>query len=941
MKKSLKRNSLFLSIVLCFCVVLTSLVPLGVIVAKHNKEIDSLNVSIATAKMNRENNAEYINIANNANDKTVEIPTRLVVETTKHISLPDDVETVYSSGFAFIQCKNEKRANEIKELLDEKKYEYFNDYYAKATNEEVNGVEYPKNWAYDNVESADAISKLTTSQKTKRINIMVVDTGVNYNHAGLITRVTEHSLNFSSSGNENSAKDDQGHGTNVAGTIVKSTPSNVKIIALKLLDENGSCTFSSFYACLEYIANLENPPNIVNMSLGFPVNSSTAQSKTNQMCKNIINNSIIGVCAAGNDNTTMTITHYPSGCPDFIAVGATDIDGGRAVFSDYNSNDAQYISVDVAAPGVHVDTYQMDSLSDKAVNGTSFSSPLTVAASAIILMQDEGLNCQQVESILMERATRFYTDRWYYIPKQTWYYRNWVSSGTVNFYSLLDGDRVGNVDYEIISDEIDYSDLKVTFSCEDANTTIYYTTDGSRPTKSSSIYTVPIEITEFTRLCAVAYSNSSTKKLHSYYCAAELIPEVTPEIDSSVIEVDSRCYVTKYTGKKTSIYLDEYKGFKIRGIAEGAFENSDIRYVILNEACEIEKNAFKNSSLEKIYQNTIKGYYYPDNKDIIEDREHYYHTTTKVVDIVGESAFEGCKNLTSVNLDNMIIIGKNAFKDCTSLTEIPIKFGTNIGEGAFMNTGLTSISLPFCNAVPDNAFYGSKAETISVPKAKSVGENAFSGTNLKNVDLSSVEQFIGKSNFVNCTSLKTLDIPNSTNIPTFTFDEDAVSNMTSIYAPKAKDFNNNTSDLSTMQRLNYIYAPSLEKIGKNVLLPNTTLYTTSHLSSATQSSHLNIIGFENTFAQRFANENNNDFVSIDGHKFMFSSFDKDCSNFVCSDCNKSISFPMEILDKEYSKNIINKYASNENYLIMFDIVTDGVINAKDYAKYYHLEKYGW
>jgi hypothetical protein len=51
--------------------------------------------------------------------------------------------------------------------------------------------------------------------------------------------------------------------------------------------------------------------------------------------------------------------------------------------------------------------------------------------------------------------------------------------------------------------------------------------------------------------------------------------------------------------------------------------------------------------------------------------------------------FEGCKNLTTVNLPNTITeIQWSAFKDCVSLTNITIPDGCNVDDTAFEGTSI-------------------------------------------------------------------------------------------------------------------------------------------------------------------------------------------------------------------------------------------------------------
>ena len=88
---------------------------------------------------------------------------------------------------------------------------------------------------------------------------------------------------------------------------------------------------------------------------------------------------------------------------------------------------------------------------------------------------------------------------------------------------------------------------------------------------------------------------------------------------------------------------------------------------------------------------------------------------------VGDDAFSGCGNLTSIALpDSVTSIGDEAFSDCSSLTSITIPDSvTSIGAKAFSGcTGLTSITIPdSVTSIGDSAFNDcNEALTITVPR---------------------------------------------------------------------------------------------------------------------------------------------------------------------------------------------------------------------------------
>ena len=81
-------------------------------------------------------------------------------------------------------------------------------------------VNWPEQWAYEETDAVSAVDYYTARIKPT-INIAVIDSGVNYNHEFLKSRVVRTKVDFSTeqSGDE---MDTLGHGTYVAGVIAKS-----------------------------------------------------------------------------------------------------------------------------------------------------------------------------------------------------------------------------------------------------------------------------------------------------------------------------------------------------------------------------------------------------------------------------------------------------------------------------------------------------------------------------------------------------------------------------------------------------------------------------------------------------------------------------------------------------------------------------------------------
>ena len=107
---------------------------------------------------------------------------------------------------------------------------------------------------------------------------------------------------------------------------------------------------------------------------------------------------------------------------------------------------------------------------------------------------------------------------------------------------------------------------------------------------------------------------------------------------------------------------------------------------------------------------------------------------------IGNSAFNGCPNLTTVELGNGVTsVGDNAFSKCTALTSV------NIGDG------VTSIG--------KNAFNGCTALTNANIGSGAIGESAFNGcTSLANVTLGNGVTSIGKNAFIRCAQIPSITI---------------------------------------------------------------------------------------------------------------------------------------------------------------------------------------
>ena len=718
-----KRLSVLLSII----IVLSICAPITSVMAEEARKQSALKTGKEIAALC--NKYDNYNELDSTDEQTIN--TRLIVKSDDKIEQYDAIDSVYGFGYVFLQYADENNAEKALHNYENSGYIVSYDSLANCT-DSANHQEWGDNWSYERVDSDSALDYYKLKAKPT-INIAVVDSGINYNHELFKNRITRTKFNSSASGEANNEIDDYGHGTEVAGVIANSTPSNVKISSYKVMDSKGYGSSSTIVAACSYIEELNNKPDIINFSLGL---------KTGVIIESVIdelvNQGITVVAAAGNDNRE--VFEAPGKCESAITVAAFDYYNKPCSFTNYGQ------VVDISAPGEYIYTADMSKKNAYTFSlGTSLATPFVSAAAAYVLMENRKYTPQQVKQELIDTAMPF--------KKSSCF--NLYGAGMVNFSNIINGSRCKDVTTNYQSG-VYREDISVELKCANTLVDIYYTTDGTLPTKERGTkYTEPIAVTDSTRIIAAAFARAGTS-MHSKFTSLDyyILKNNEPEYI-----VDRNGSILNYLGSDTDLVVpDSINGIQPTSISQKCFWNQNINSIKLPDSVtDIEKYAFYGTELSSIEGNNVENI----NECSFYECEKLSNIKFPELRYIGKQSLYGCNTLSNIDLSNVKEIGSEALYGCKSLPKQPDFSSVDwVAEKGLAGTYFSTIHLPNCTRADDNAFDGCTAEEIVLNKAKSIGSNAFN----------------------NCKNLKVLYVPNAQDL---SGRFNGCSNLNMIFAPKA------------------------------------------------------------------------------------------------------------------------------------------------------------
>lgn len=618
----------------------------------------------------------------------------------------------------------------------------------------------------------------------REIVIGVVDTGVDTDNEFIKDRLIRTYFNSSSEGEEENEYQEYAHGTMVCSVIKDNTPDNVKFKVYKTGNEMPTSALT-----LALIRSIEDDVDIINCSFTTWIDCEIIEDALN-CC---FENDILVVASAGNDNVSLLrVLDLPASDERVITVAANEF---YCIPTDYTSFGQV---VDLMAPGDDIPvSFGKDTFTE--VSGTSFSSPMTVSLFVDLMILFPSYLNEQIERIVYSNADS--SDIFY--DCSLFGYGIIDAIGSAGFkrntepkFSLPEGKYIDEIEVEITAEQ----------GCE-----IYYTLDGSYPSKESGIlYTEPVKISDDCPfLKAVAYGNG----LYRSECTKTLYRLQRVGTDN-MFEISDDGQITAYTGDVYDLIIPEkINGIPVKSIAPEIFSDSE-----------------------------LVGVTFPDT-----------------MDTVSENAFSNCESLMLADGKSITLIGKEAFYNC-GLYIVDFPRVQKIESRAFGgNYPLGGVSFPECKIIGKSVFSGCRSlRMVNLPELESSDGGTFYGCRTLTEVYFPLWSEMGTLEFDEIAYMKMLDLPSAKSINRFTFDPSGQFTMHT-YLERLE-----LSNVEEIRSIPYAYYKDFQK-PLTMVIPST--FTSFRLNGIntfnTVKPEIFVYGTRETYAEKWASEYENvEFIEI-------------------------------------------------------------------------------
>ncbi|MER5772487.1 S8 family peptidase [Streptomyces sp. NPDC001985] len=224
-------------------------------------------------------------------------------------------------------------------------------------------------WGLDRIDQRSGRSTTYTyTRNGSGVTAYIIDSGIYTSHPDFGGRARNVFDAFGGNG-----ADCNGHGTHVAGTVGGTThgvAKGVQLRGVRVLDCQGSGSFSAIIAGFDWVRQNAVKPAVANASLGGGYSAALNNAATA-----LAGSGVHTTVAAGNNNRD-ACGYSPASAAGALSIAASDSSDNKAGFSNYGQ------CVDLYGPGVNILSTRSGG-GTTTMNGTSMAAPHVAGVAAL------------------------------------------------------------------------------------------------------------------------------------------------------------------------------------------------------------------------------------------------------------------------------------------------------------------------------------------------------------------------------------------------------------------------------------------------------------------------------------------------------------------------------------------------------------------------------